>query len=182
MRFADTAVEGAFVVSLEPIEDERGFFARSWCRREFAEHGVDVEFVQENVGYSVHEGTLRGLHFQHAPHAEVKLVRCTAGVVWDVAVDLRPTSPTFRSWAAAELSATGREMLLVPEGCAHGYLSLVEHAELRYLTSSYYEPSAASGVRFDDPAFGVAWPADVTVVSERDRTWPLFDDAQDSSG
>ncbi len=175
MTFESTAVDGAYVVQMERIVDERGFFARAWCRREFAERGIDVSFVQENIGYSRRAGTLRGLHFQRAPHDEVKLVRCTAGAVWDVAVDLRSESPTYRRWAGVELSAKARNMLLVPAGCAHGYLTLVDGAEITYLTSQFYEPGAATGVRFDDPAFAIAWPRPVEVVSEQDRAWPLIE-------
>src|SRR5262249_345575 len=143
------------------IEDERGFFARSWCRREFAENGLDVEFVQENVGFSVAAGTVRGLHFQNAPFSEVKLVRCTAGAVWGVAVDLRADSPTFLHSTAVELSAERGNMLYVPEGCAHGYLTLTDRAEVRYLTSQYYAPDAVAGVRYDDAALGIRWPREV---------------------
>jgi dTDP-4-dehydrorhamnose 3,5-epimerase len=175
LRFHATEVDGAYVVEIEPIEDERGFFARAWCAREFAENGLRGAFVQENIGFSGRAGTLRGLHFQRAPHAEVKLVRCTAGAVWDVAVDLREGSPTHRKWTGVELSAAGRTMLYVPEGCAHGYLTLTDDAETRYLTSEYYAPEAASGVRYDDPAFGIRWPADVEIASEADLGWPLLE-------
>jgi dTDP-4-dehydrorhamnose 3,5-epimerase len=175
LRFHSTDVAGAYVVEIDPIEDERGFFARGWCAREFAENGLHATFVQENVGFSGRAGTLRGMHFQQAPHEEAKLVRCTAGAVWDVAVDLRERSPTYRRWAGVELSAADRNMLFVPEGCAHGYLTLTDSAETRYLTSQYYAPEAASGVRYDDPALGIRWPADVVVVSEADRGWPLLE-------
>jgi dTDP-4-dehydrorhamnose 3,5-epimerase len=174
VRFLPTEVEGAYVVELEPIEDERGLFARAWCAREFSENGLETAFVQENVGFSGRAGTLRGLHFQRAPHDEVKLVRCTAGAVWDVAVDLRDDSPTYRRSTGVELSAAARNMLYVPRGCAHGYLTLTDDAETRYLTSQYYAPDAASGVRYDDPALDIPWPADVVVASEADRSWPLL--------
>ena len=175
LKFHPTDVDGAYLVEIEPIEDERGFFARAWCAREFAENGLHAAFVQENVGFSGRAHTLRGLHFQRAPYEEVKLVRCTAGAVWDVAVDLRETSLTYRRWAGVELSAADRNMLYVPEGCAHGYLTLTDGAETRYLTSQYYEPEAASGVRYDDPALGIRWPADVVVVSGADLGWPLLE-------
>jgi dTDP-4-dehydrorhamnose 3,5-epimerase len=175
MRFHPTDVEGAYVIELQPIEDERGLFARAWCAREFAENGLRVAFVQENVGFSGLAGTLRGLHFQRAPHGEAKLVRCTAGAVWDVAVDLRAGSPTYLRWAGVELDAARRNMLYVPEGCAHGYLTLTDKAETRYLTSEYYAPEAAWGVRYDDPALGIRWPVEVVLASETDRTWPLLD-------
>lgn len=174
MRFTPTAVDGVIAIDLDPIEDERGFFARAWCRREFAEHGLEAEFVQENVGFSMSAGTLRGLHFQRPPFAEAKLVRCTSGVVWDVAVDLRPASPTYLRSVGVELSAERRNMLYVGEGCAHGYLTLTDAAEVRYLTSQFYAPEAAGGVRYDDDAFGIEWPREVAIVSEQDAAWPLL--------
>ena len=182
MRFHPTEVGGAYVVEIEPIEDERGFFARAWCGREFAENGLHGPFVQENVGFSGRAGTLRGLHFQQAPHEEAKLVRCTAGAVWDVAVDLRQGSPTYRGWTGVELSAADRNMLYVPEGCAHGYLTLTDDAETRYLTTEYYAPDAAWGVRYDDPAFGIRWPADVELVSDADLGWPLLETTHPERG
>jgi dTDP-4-dehydrorhamnose 3,5-epimerase len=162
------------VVDLEPIRDERGFFARAWCPDEFAAAGLDVRWAQENVAFNVHKGTLRGLHLQLPPHSEVKLVRCTRGGVWDVAVDLRPDSPTYRRSTGVELTADNHRSLLVPKGCAHGYLTLVDTVEMRYLTSHPYAPDAATGVRYDDPFVDVEWPGNVTVVSENDRTWPLL--------
>jgi dTDP-4-dehydrorhamnose 3,5-epimerase len=176
MRFETSEIEGAFIIDLEPIEDERGFFARSYCADEFAQNGVEAAFVQENVGFSRRRGTLRGLHFQHPPHDEVKLVRCTRGGVWDVALDLRPRSDSAGRWVGVELTAENHRMLVVPEGCAHGYLTLTDGAEVRYLTSRAYAPGAADGIRYDDPAFAIAWPVAVEVVSEQDRTWPLRDD------
>lgn len=173
MLFEATEIPGAFVVGLELIEDERGFFARSWCAAEFAENGLTDVFVQENLGYSIRRGTLRGLHFQRTPHAEAKLVRCTRGAVWDVALDLRPDSTAAGRWVGFELSAANHRMLFVPEGCAHGYVTLTPDAEVRYMTSRPYDPDAADGVRYDDPAFGITWPVEVVVVSEQDRTWPL---------
>ena len=173
MRFQFTALDGAVVIDLDRIEDDRGFFARSWCRREFGENGLDADFVQENVGFSIAAGTMRGLHFQRSPFSEVKLVRCTSGAVWDVAVDLRPGSPTYLRSAGVELSAEHRNMLYVPEGCAHGYLTLTDSAEVRYLTSQYYAADAVGGVRYDDAALGIEWPREVAVVSEQDLSWPL---------
>jgi len=181
MTFEETSVAGAYVVQIEPIRDDRGFFARSWCSREFAEHGLNASFVQENVGFSELAGTLRGLHFQRAPFEEVKLIRCTAGSVWDVVVDLRPSSPSYLGSAGVELSAEARNMLYVPEGCAHGYLTLTDGCETRYFTSQFYEPLAASGVRYDDPAFGLDWPFEIRKVSEPDRAWPLIE-GEDGEG
>jgi dTDP-4-dehydrorhamnose 3,5-epimerase len=177
MKFEETEVDGAWVVALEPIRDDRGFFARSWCRREFAAAGIDVDFVQENVGFSEQAGTLRGLHLQNEPFAEAKLVRCTAGRIWDVAVDVRRQSPTFLRWTGVELHAENRLMLLVPEGCAHGYVTLAQNSEVRYLTTQFYEPTAATGFRYDDEAFGIEWPAAVQVLSKTDREWQPFDGA-----
>ena len=182
MTFDETSVVGAYVVELEPIRDDRGFFARSWCGREFADHGLHPVFVQENVGFSDRSGTLRGLHFQKEPFEEVKLVTCTAGSVWDVAVDLRLGSPSYLRWAGVELSAEKRNMLYVPEGCAHGYLTLTHGAETRYLTSQFYDPEASSGLRYDDPALDIRWPAEIRLVSERDRTWPLLEPVGDRDG
>jgi dTDP-4-dehydrorhamnose 3,5-epimerase len=173
--FRKTKLEGVFLIALEQIADERGFFARSWCAREFEEHGLGTSFVQENVGFNARKGTLRGLHFQDPPHAEAKLVRCTRGAVWDLALDLRPQSPTFCQWIAAELSADNRTMLHIAEGCAHGYLSLTDGAEIRYLTSQFYAPESARGVRYDDPAFAIEWPATIELVSQQDSSWPLLE-------
>ncbi len=174
MRFGRTEIEGVVVVEVDTIEDGRGFFARAWCSREFEEQGLHASFVQENIGFNMRRGTLRGLHFQARPHEEVKLVRCVRGAVWDVALDLRPESPTLGRWVGTELSAENRKMLHVPEGCAHGYLTLTDDAEIRYLTSQFYAPEAAGGVRYNDPAFAIQWPAEVLLLSDQDRGWPLW--------
>jgi dTDP-4-dehydrorhamnose 3,5-epimerase len=171
MRFEETEVAGAWIVDVEPIEDERGFFARAFSRDEFVGRGMDVDFVQENIGYNVRAGTLRGLHLQHEPHGEAKLVRCTRGSVWDVAADVRPGSQSYGRWAGVELSAENRRMLYVPEGCAHGYLTLVAESELRYLTTHEYVAASATGVPYDDPALGNEWPAASELMSENDRAW-----------
>ena len=172
MRFTETKVAGAFLIEPEPIADERGFFARTWCREEFADQGLNPELAQANISFNHHKGTLRGLHYQAAPHEEAKLVRCTRGAIWDLALDLRPGSPTYRAWSGAELSDANRAMLYVPEGCAHGFLTLTDDAEVAYQMSAPYAPEAARGVRFDDPAFGISWPGEVVVVNERDRGYP----------
>jgi dTDP-4-dehydrorhamnose 3,5-epimerase len=174
MRFTETRVQGAWVLEPEPIVDERGFFGRLWCAREIQAHGLNSTIRQTNIGFSQRRGTLRGLHLQRAPHAEVKLVRCTRGAVFDVVVDLRPDSPTFCHWHGVELTPDNRRALYVPEGCATGYLTLTDVAEIYYHTSAFYAPDTASGVRFDDPAFGIDWPAPVTVISPADRSWPDF--------
>jgi dTDP-4-dehydrorhamnose 3,5-epimerase len=173
MRFNETKVAGAFLIEPEPVADERGFFARTWCRDELRDHGLNPELAQCSISFSHRKGTLRGLHYQVAPHQEVKLVRCTQGAIWDVALDLRPDSPTYRAWYGAELSAANRAMLYIPEGCAHGQLTLTDDAEVLYCISAPYAPEAARGVRYDDPAFGVEWPGEVVVINQRDRNYPL---------
>jgi dTDP-4-dehydrorhamnose 3,5-epimerase len=174
MRFTETKVAGAFLIEPEPIADERGFFARTWCREEFADHGLSPELAQANISFNHRKGTLRGLHYQAPPHAEAKLVRVTRGAIWDLALDLRRDSPTYLVWFGAELSDANRAMLYVPEGCAHGFLTLTDDAEVAYQMSAPYAPEAARGVRFDDPAFGIEWPGEVVVVNERDRTYADF--------
>jgi dTDP-4-dehydrorhamnose 3,5-epimerase len=174
MRFRSTTVEGVWVIEPERHEDERGFFARTWDRQAFAEHGLSVRVEQASVSFTRHRGTLRGMHFQLPPHEEAKLVRCTAGSIFDVAVDLRMSSPTFRSWTGVELSAENRLALYVPEGCAHGFLTLTDDVEVAYQISEPHAPDAARGVRYDDPAFAIEWPGEVALVNERDRTYPDF--------
>jgi dTDP-4-dehydrorhamnose 3,5-epimerase len=174
MRFTETKVAGAFLIEPEPIADERGFFARTWCREEFADHGLSGELAQANISFNHRKGTLRGLHYQAAPHAEAKLVRVTRGAIWDLALDLRRDSPSYLAWFGAELSDANRHMLYVPEGCAHGFLTLTDDAEVAYQMSAPYAPEAARGVRFDDQAFGIEWPGEVVMVNERDRTYPDF--------
>ena len=172
MWFIQTKVEGAFLIEPEPIADERGFFARVFCREEFADHGLNPELAQGNVSFNHAKGTLRGLHYQAPPHQEAKLVRCTRGAIWDVAVDLRPGSPTYLAWAGHELSDANRSMLYVPEGCAHGFLTLTDGAEVTYQMSAPYAPAAGRGVRWNDPAFSIDWPGEVVVINQRDATYP----------
>lgn len=174
MKFHPTKIDGVVVVDIAPISDDRGFFARGWCTDEFAEHGLTASWVQSNIGHSTRAGTLRGMHYQAAPHAEVKLVRCTSGAVFDVAVDLRPDSPTYLAWVGVTLRADERQMIYIPDGCAHGYQTLVDDSEIHYFTSHRYVGSAAMGARFDDPAFGIEWPAEVSMVSDQDRGWPTL--------
>jgi dTDP-4-dehydrorhamnose 3,5-epimerase len=161
------------VIGPNAQQDDRGRFLRAWCAREFAEHGLDFQAVQANMGFSKRKGTTRGMHLQVAPAVEAKLVRCTRGSMFDVVLDLRPESPSYRKWYGVELSAENSRMLFVPENCAHGYQTLEDNTEMHYMTSGYYTPGAARGVRFDDPAFGIQWPLAVTVVSDQDRNWPL---------
>lgn len=174
MIFKSTPLPGAYVVEIEPIEDERGFFARGWCRREFEKNGLNPELLQINFAFSRRKGTLRGLHFQRPPHAEAKLIRCTRGAIYDVIIDLRRGSPTFRRWLGVELTSDNRRMLYVPEGFAQGYQTLVDDTEIYYHTSQFYNPEAASGVRWNDPAFAVDWPLPVTTISTADSSWPDF--------
>jgi len=174
MTFTDTSVQGAKAIRLDRICDHRGYFARGWCADELRRHGLHPGCTQLNVGFSHFRGTLRGMHYQIEPRQEAKLVRCTRGVVFDVVIDLRPASPTFCRWHGTELSADNDLMLYIPEGCAHGYQTLTDNAEIYYLTSAAYDPAAARGVRFDDPAFGIDWPVPVSAISDADESWPNF--------
>lgn len=174
MKFLQCDVAGARVVEPTPHQDARGRFMRAWCQREFADAGIEFEPLQANMGLSVHSGTIRGLHYQVSPALEAKLVRCTRGSLFDVVVDLRPESPTYRCWYGIDLSADNGRMLYVPEGCAHGCQSTTDDTEILYMTSAFYAPDAVRGVRYDDGAFGIRWPMPVTVVSEQDRNWPLM--------
>jgi dTDP-4-dehydrorhamnose 3,5-epimerase len=174
MIFTETTIWGVFVIELEPRRDERGFFARQWCAEEFARAGLDPRVAQINTAHSVAAGTLRGVHYQRTPHAEVKLARCTRGAVFDVAVDLRAGSPTFCQWFGTELDDESGRMLYIPEGCGHGYLTLVPNTDLVYHTSVRYAPESAIGVRHDDPTFNIVWPGAINVVSAQDQNWPRF--------
>jgi dTDP-4-dehydrorhamnose 3,5-epimerase len=174
VKFAETAVQGARIVEINKISDDRGFFARVWCQDEFSRHGMITDWVQANVGRSVRAGTLRGMHYQRDPHPEAKLVRCTRGAVYDVALDLRPASPSYLRWVGVTLGADEHTMLFIPEGCAHGYQTLADDSEITYLASAPYDRDAATGVRYDDPAFGIKWPLPVEVISEQDARWDLW--------
>ncbi len=172
MIFSPTPLAGACVVELEPVADDRGFFARAFCREEFEAHGLNPQLAQSNISFNRRRGTLRGLHYQAAPYAEAKLVRCTQGAIWDVIVDLRPDSPSYKRWHAVELSAGNRRALYVPEGFAQGFQTLADDSEVLYLMSQFYRPDAARGVRWDDPALGIAWPIADPQLSDRDRSLP----------
>jgi dTDP-4-dehydrorhamnose 3,5-epimerase len=174
MIFRELRLSGALLIRPEKLSDDRGFFARTWCREEFRAHGLVNQFVQGSVSVNPVRGTLRGLHLQRPPHAETKLLRCTRGAVFDVIVDLRPDSPTFREWLAVELTADSYDMLYVPEGFAHGFQTLRPETEVDYLISPAYEPAAAAGVRFDDPLLGIEWPLPITRLSQKDCSWPLL--------
>jgi dTDP-4-dehydrorhamnose 3,5-epimerase len=175
VRFRETPLGGAFVVELDPVSDERGFFARAYCAEEFAARGLPTFFPQANLSRNARAGTLRGLHYNAAPHREAKLVRCVAGSIWDAIVDLRVGSPTRLRWFAAELSAARGEALFVPEGFAHGFVTLADGSDVFYQMGGVYAPGAARGARFDDPAFSIQWPREPAVMSERDRSYPPFD-------
>lgn len=176
MRFQETELKDAFIVEPELMQDERGFFARTWSQTEFAVQGLDGRLKECNISFNLKRGTLRGMHYQIAPHAQAKLVRCTQGAIYDVIIDLRPQSRTFTRWIGVELTAQNRLMLFVPAGCAHGFQTLEDETEVLYQMSSAYVPESARGVRWDDPAFGIIWP-DVTerVIIARDKQYPDFD-------
>lgn len=174
MQFTRTRLEGVWIIDPSPHNDDRGRFMRAWCMRELEQHGIRFLPVQANMQFNPRRGTVRGLHLQIAPAVEAKLVRCTRGAVFDVAVDLRPESSSFGEWCSVELTAENGRMLYVTEGCAHGFQSLEDDTEVMYLTSAFYAPEACRGARFDDPAFGVRWPMPVTAISDQDRSWPLL--------
>jgi len=175
MIFNSCRVAGAILIEPEPREDERGRFLRAWCREDFARHGITFVPLQANMGLRRSLGTIRGLHYQVAPALEAKVVRCTRGTLFDVVVDLRPSSPTYCSWFGTILSADNARMLYLPAGCAHGCQSLVDETEFLYLTSAVYTPGAVRGARYDDAAFGIDWPLPASIVSEQDRSWPRFE-------
>jgi dTDP-4-dehydrorhamnose 3,5-epimerase len=168
MKFTETELKGAFIINVERLEDERGFFARTWCRQEFETHGLNPGLAQCNISYNRKRGTLRGMHYQAAPHEEAKLVRCTRGAIYDVIIDLRPGSQTFKRWAGLELNEHNRRMLYIPEGFAHGFLTLRDDTEVFYQMSVPYSAEHARGVRWNDPAFGIQWPEEVSIISDKD--------------
>jgi dTDP-4-dehydrorhamnose 3,5-epimerase len=175
MHFSQTSIPGAYLVEVEPHEDERGSFERTWCAREFAERGLATRLAQCSLSFNERAGTLRGMHYQLPPRPETKLVRCIRGAIYDVLIDLRPDSPCFKAWVAAELSAHNKRAIYVPEGVAHGFQTLEDASEVMYLISEFYSPEHGRGVRWDDPAFGIEWPAAVArYMSERDRSYPDF--------
>ena len=172
--FVETEIPGAFLIEPERLEDERGFFARMWCEREFKAHGLNPRLAQCNLSFNRTRGTLRGIHYQDSPYAETKIVRCTMGAIYDVIVDLRPESPTFKRWFAVELTAENRCMLYIPEGLAHGFQTLVDNTEVFYQMSEFFHPECARGVRWNDPAFGIHWPLSVSVIADKDNAYPLW--------
>lgn len=175
MRFEQTELPDAYIIELEKIEDERGFFARAWDEKEFAQAGLETRVVQCNNSLSRHKGTLRGMHFQKSPYEEVKLIRCIRGAIYDVIVDLRADSSTYRSWVGVELSDDNRRSLYVPKGFAHGFQTLTDDAETFYMVSEFYTPEAEGGIRWDDPAIGIEWPMEPTQISDKDASWPYLE-------
>ena len=175
MIFRELALPGAYLIEMEPHTDERGHFARAWCREEFEDAGLCTDFVQGNVSINPVEGTLRGLHYQAEPHGEVKLIRCVRGAIFDVIVDVRPTSPTYLEWVGVELDPSAFQMIYVPEEFAHGFQTLEPETEVNYLVSEFFAPGAGGGIRYDDPALGIDWPRPVSRISDKDAGWPELD-------
>lgn len=176
MIFKPLPLKGAWIIKLAPFKDERGYYSRAWCKKEFEEHGIDSEFVQMNTVYSKKAGTLRGMHWQTDPAPESKFVRCIRGTLYDVMVDMREDSPTYRKSYGLELSAANQTMVYVPGNFAHGFLTLEDETEASYMVGEYYTPEAERGMRYDDPVIDVQWPREVAVISEKDRSWPLLKD------
>ena len=174
MLFKETMLPGAYVIELDKREDDRGFFARAWCTKEFAAHNLTSHVVQANTSFNKKMGTLRGMHYQIAPHPEAKLIRCIRGSIYDVIIDLRPASPTYKRWIGVELTAKNRSMLYVPENFAHGFITVEDDTEILYLVSEFYSPECERGVRYNDPAFGMMWPVKVQAMSSKDQTWPDY--------
>ncbi len=173
MLFTESKIPGVWVIELEKRQDDRGYFARAWCANEFADHGLP-QFVQSNMSLCRHKGTIRGLHYQLAPHGEAKYMRCIRGAIFDVSLDVRPDSPTYKQWFAIELTADNRTAVFIPEGLAHAYQALTDDAEVIYSASCAYTPGAERGIRWNDPAFDIEWPIREAIVSEKDAKWPDF--------
>jgi dTDP-4-dehydrorhamnose 3,5-epimerase len=178
MKFIETKLKGAFIIDLEPRTDDRGFFSRSFCQKEFEAHGLKTTIAQANISFNYRKGTVRGLHFQFPPAAETKFVRCSRGGIVDVIVDLRPESPTYLQHVAVELTAENRRGLFVPERFAHGYQVLEDNTETTYQVGEFYTPSAESGLRFSDPRLGIVWPLPATDISDKDAKWPLLEEVE----
>jgi len=174
MIFHETKLENAYIIDIQKYQDQRGFFARAWCQNEFEAHGLVPRVVQTNISYNHIKGTLRGMHYQTAPYAETKLVRCTRGAICDVIIDLRPDSSTYKQWLGVELTSVNYRMLYVPKGFAHGFITLEDNVEVAYQVSQFYTPEAEGGVRYDDPAFGIEWPVEVAIISDKDKSWPDY--------
>ena len=171
MKFTETQLKGAYIIEPELLTDERGFFARSWCQKEFTERGLNPNLVQCNISFNLKKGTLRGMHYQAKPHEEAKLVRCTMGAIYDVIVDIRPESPTFKQWVAVKLTAENRKMLYIPEDMAHGFQTLVDNTEVFYQMSEFYHSESSTGLRWDNPVFEIEWPIEVKIISDKDSSY-----------
>lgn len=174
MKFIETKLKGTFIIEPDRIEDDRGFFARTWCQREYNDHGLNPSLVQCNISFNKKKGTLRGMHYQVSPYGEAKVIRCTAGEIFDVIIDLRPDSETFTKWLSFVLTEENRNMIYVPEGFAHGFVTLTDNTEVSYQMSEFYSPEHARGIRWDDQAIGIKWPIETSIISVRDRNYPLF--------
>lgn len=174
MIFKETKLKGAFLIEPERLEDDRGYFARTWCKREFEAQGLNTNLVQCSISFNKNKGTLRGMHYQDKPHQEVKLVRCVRGAIYDVIIDMRAESETYKQWVAAELTAENQKMFYIPEGVAHGLITLLDNTEVFYQISEFYYPELSRGVRWNDPAFSIQWPMTPTVMADRDRDCPDF--------
>ncbi len=175
MIFTETKLKGAFIIDIKKLEDERGYFGRAWCKDEFDLHGLNSNAVQANVAYNQQAGTLRGMHYQTYPFTETKTVRCTAGSIYDVIIDLRPGSATYTQWIGVILTGKNLKMLYVPDGFAHGYITLEDETSVHYMVTEYYTPNAEAGVRYDDPAFAIQWPIVPTLISDKDLAHPAFE-------
>jgi len=175
MKFTETRLQGAFIIELERLADARGFFARTWCQREFETHGLNPALAQCNISFNAKRGTLRGMHHQTAPHEEAKLVRCTMGAIYDVIIDLRPASPTYMEWESVELTSQNRTMLYIPEAFSHGFLTLADDTEVFYQMSQFYAPECAAGIRWNDPQFNITWPEDIHIIAEKDMQFPDYE-------
>ena len=176
MKFTQTKLKGAYIIELEKREDDRGFFARTFCKNEFTEHGLETRFVQANMSSNPKKGTLRGMHYQVDPHQEVKVVRCTKGAIYDVIVDLRKDSPTYKEWIGIELTDKNYKMLYIPKDFAHGFITLQDNSEVMYLVSEFYTPGAETGLRYNDPGFRIKWPVPVEIISEKDANWEDYEE------
>lgn len=175
MIFKETNLKGAYILEIQKIEDDRGFFGRSWCAKEMESHGLNINIRQTNVSYNKLRGTLRGMHYQKPPFKECKVVRCTKGAIFDVIIDLRPDSPTYREWFGVELTSENHKMIYIPEDFAHGYITLEDHTEITYMVSEFYAPGYEGAIRWDDPKFNIQWPILPQVISAKDKGIPNFD-------
>lgn len=181
MKFFETELRGAFIIDIEERSDERGFFARGFCRKELEEHGLNGNIVQANISYNKIRGTLRGMHYQKHPYEENKLIRCTRGALYDVIIDLREDSATYKKWIGVELTQSNHRTLYVPEGFAHGFITLEDDTEATYMVTQFYSPSSESGLRWNDPEFNIQWPVEPVVISEKDRNHPDYSHASNVS-